>query len=96
MCKDAAIVADKIETGRNNRKQNSAEKEIQLPLHAVIDLRNAGLCLLLPFVVLHQQSRDGGTESGLARLQRVADLIAREFIRAALRQREHTIAGVQN
>ena len=55
------------------------------------DLRGG---LLLAFVVLHQQARDGGAERRLPRLQREPDLRARFVFFAVLRQREHAIDGV--
>ena len=62
-----------------------------MALNPIVDLRDFERGLLLAFIILHQQARDGRTESRLSRLQCDADLISRRAILALPRERERAI-----
>ena len=90
----AAIVADEIEAGEDDGDENGGEEEVELALDAIVDGGAAGGGSLFGFVVLHEEARDSGAESGLARLQGVADLLGGGGFEAGLGEREHAIYGI--
>ena len=94
MGKEVAIVADEIEAGENDRDEDGGKEEIELALDAVVDRGDAGGGALFGFVVLDEEAGDGGAEGGLARLERVADLLGGIGFETGLREREHAIDGV--
>ena len=91
---EAAVVADEIETGENDGDEDGCEEEIELALDSVVDGRGADGGTLFGFVVLDEEARDSGAESGLARLQGVADLLGSGGFEAGLGEREHAIYGI--
>ena len=91
---EAAIVADEIEAGEDDRDKDCRQEEIELALDAVVDMRDAESGALFGFVVLDEEAGDGGAEGGLARLQGVADLLSGGGFETGLRKGEHAIDGV--
>ena len=71
---------DHIQAGEQDRQQRRAQKHIHLPLHAIINLADLQVGLLLALVVLHQKPRHRRAQRRLPRLQREPDLRAR-FVR---------------
>lgn len=88
-----AVIADEIQTSEDDGQQEHREEKVELTLHAAINLCDAAGGQFLGFIVLDQQTGDGGTEGGLARLQSVANLLACQvFIVFSLCK--HAIAGI--
>ena len=91
---EAAVVANEIEAGEDDGDEDGGEEEIELALNAIVDMRDAKCGAFFGFVVLDEQAGDGGAEGGLARLQRVSDLLGGGGFEAGLRQCEHAIHGI--
>ena len=83
----------RVEAGQQNGDQRRGEEHIDLALDAVVNLDDAR-GLLFVFVVLDQQSGDGGAERRLTRLQRELELLARVVSLPVARESEHAIDGV--
>src|SRR6266705_612636 len=90
---EAAIRADQVQAGEENRHKRSREEAIDLTLHAVIDLRNLKRRLFFTFVVLHQEASHGCAQDGLAGLQGKANLVARILIFAVAGERKDALSG---
>jgi hypothetical protein len=89
-----AIVADEIKAGQDDGEKDGCEENVELALNAVVDARDAERGAFFGFVVLNEQAGDGGTEGGLARLERIADLLSGGGFESSLREGEHAIDGV--
>jgi hypothetical protein len=87
------IGSDEKRTGRGDRGQRRDEEPSDLTLNGRVDLLNLLRRLRLALVVLHQETRNGGAERRLTRLQRQADLRAR-FRFVAPCDRENAIDSV--
>ena len=75
-------------------QQGRGQKNIHLPLHAVINLHDSLTRLLLVLAILHQQSGHRCAESGLPLLQRQLDLLARFFFLSITSQRENAVRRI--
>src|SRR6185369_15569079 len=63
-----AVGPDQIEAGDGDSNESCSEKQINLPLHPIVNLAD-GLCgLLFTLIILNQQARHGGAETGLPSL----------------------------
>ena len=91
---EAAVVTDEIEAGKDDGDQDCGKEEVELALDAIVDFGDANCRSLFGLVILDQETRDRRTESGLARLQRIADLLRRCGFEAVLCESEHARDGV--
>jgi hypothetical protein len=78
----APVPADQRKSGQQNREQRCDEKNIDPPLHAIVNLNDALRRLFFVFAVPHQQPRNRGAQRRLPRLQRELDLLAGLFVLA--------------
>jgi len=91
---EAVIVANEIEAGDDDSDENGGEEGVKLALDTVVDGGDFGRRAFFGFVVLHEEAGDGGAERGLARLQRIANLLEGGGFESRLRQGEHAIHGI--
>ena len=90
----AAIIADEIKAGEDDGDEDGGEEDVELALDAVVDRGDAGGGAFFGFVVLDEETRDGGAESGLARLQGVANLLDCGGFESTLCESKHAIDGI--
>src|SRR6266581_3022196 len=64
--KNLANTANQIQARQNDSDESRREEEIELALHAIVNMRNPYRGLLLAFVVFHQQPGNGCAERLLA------------------------------
>ena len=89
-----AVGTNDVKAGDKNREQSSAEKQIHLPLHAIINLANLPGYLLVAFVVLNKQARHRGAKRLLPRLQRQPNLLSSLLVIAIAGQRKSAVHRV--
>src|ERR1700690_688153 len=73
---EPVAVMNQVEAGQNNSEKDGGEKKIELALDAVVNIGDARGGEFFALVVLHQQTRYGGIERLLARLESIANLLA--------------------
>ena len=83
------VPANQGKTIQQDRQQSRGQKDIDLLLHAIVNLNDALSGLLFILAVLHQQSSHGRAQRGLPLLERQLDLLARLFFLALLREGEN-------
>src|SRR6266568_8537166 len=93
-CKNLAVAANQIQACEQNGDEGGGQKNIELALHTIVNLRDACGSLLLAFIVPNKQPRNSGAEGLLPRLKRQANLFSRFRILAVLSKSEHPVYGV--
>ena len=89
-----SVPANHRQSVEQNREQRGRQKNIDLALHAIVNLDDALAGLLFVLAVLHQQSRHGRAQRGLSFLQGKLDLLARFFFLAIVRESENAVDGI--
>src|SRR5262249_41971842 len=90
----APIRANQIQAGEQDCGQDCDQKQVDLALYAVVNLRHLVARLLIALVVLDQQPCDRGAQRRLPRLQGNPNLSARSRFVTVAREREHAIDSV--
>ena len=90
----AAVPANQREAVQQDGEQGRGQKDINLALHAVVNLNDALSGLLFVFAVLHQQAGNGRAQCGLAFLQGNLNLLASFFVLSIASESEDAVDGI--
>src|SRR6266404_4446094 len=89
--KNLFVCLNQIQTCQHNYQQRRPQKQIELPLHAIVNFPNLRRCLLFAFVILNQQPRYCRAQRRLPRLQRHLNLFPRFLFFSICCQRKHPV-----
>jgi len=90
----AAVPADQRKTIQKNRQERCGEKEVDLPLYAIINLDDPLASLFFVLSILDKETGHGCTQRGLPFLQGELNLSAGFRFLTLLRESENAVDGV--